>query len=198
MNCIKDYNRIVASRDYETGTLKIRIDYMADKDALSFYIDGDKTFTISKKILHKSNHGTTYTIVVENEGTSHIDTPIMLYSDNDGVFTTQKIFQRNIVGREVNITSMKPGQKTRFMFLIRKISDREEALRLIKELTEDTIYGKKILSIFERFDEELRDDKELFMEGLQHNPHVMNYASEELHKDLDLQKLYTSKVTGIE
>lgn len=194
MNYIKDYSRLVASRDHAEGTLRVRVDYMANGDTLTFYIDGDKSFVVSKKILHRTNNGITYTIVVENVGMTLIETPIVLYSENNGVFTMQKIFKREIVGQEAVVQTLKVGQQTRLMFLVRQIEKKEEAFDLIKDLTDNTVYGRKILSIFERLSEELKNDKELFLEGLQHNPYVMNYASDELKRDIELVTIQTDKI----
>lgn len=198
MNYIKDYSRLVASRDHAEGTLRVRVDYMANGDTLTFYIDGDKSFVVSKKILHRTNSGITYTIVVENVGMTLIETPIVLYSENNGVFTMQKIFKREIVGQEAVVQTLKVGQQTRLMFLVRQIEKKEEAFDLIKDLTDNTVYGRKILSIFERLNEELKNDKELFLEGLQHNPYVMNYASDELKRDIELVTIQTDKIIQFE
>ena len=198
MNYIKDHSRLVASRDHAEGTLRVRVDYMANGDTLTFYIDGDKSFIVSKKILHRTNSGITYTIVVENVGMTLIETPIVLYSENNGVFTMQKIFKREIVGQEAVVQTLKVGQQTRLMFLVRQIEKKEEAFDLIKDLTDNTVYGRKILSIFERLSEELKNDKELFLEGLQHNPYVMNYASDELKRDIELVTIQTDKIIQFE
>lgn len=198
MNYIKDHSRLVASRDHAEGTLRVRVDYMANGDTLTFYIDGDKSFVVSKKILHRTNSGITYTIVVENVGMTLIETPIVLYSENNGVFTMQKIFKREIVGQEAVVQTLKVGQQTRLMFLVRQIEKKEEAFDLIKDLTDNTVYGRKILSIFERLSEELKNDKELFLEGLQHNPYVMNYASDELKRDIELVTIQTDKIIQFE
>ena len=198
MNYLEDHNRLVAYRDHKDGHFRVRVDYMANGDSVTFYIDGDKTFIVSKKILHKTANGITYTIVVKNIGDSAITDPICLYSDNNGVFTINRVFQRDVVGKQVFIKTLRPNQQVRFMFLIKQITKSEEAYNLIQELTDNTVYGRKILSIFERLDAKLTGDKNLFLEGIKHNPYVMNYASDELRKDTDLATIYTEMIIEME
>ena len=196
MDHIENHNKIVASRD-KNGVFRIRVDYLANKDVLNFYVEGDKLFTVSKQILHESINGITYVITMENKGNEAIDLPIVLYSGNGGVFTIHRMFKREIVGEQLKMKSLRARQKFRTIFLTKKISKKEDALRMIDELTTDTIYGKKILSVFERFNDELRNDKELFVEGVKHNPHVLNFASEALQQDAELLDLSASKINII-
>ena len=196
MNYIENYNRLVASRDNE-GTIRIRADYLANKDILRFYSSEEMNFTVSKKIVYKTSNVIVYTMVVSNIGESDITTPIILYSDNDGIFTVQKIFDREVIGTKLVINGLKKNQQYRSMFMVRQLENREEVLRLIKELTDDTIYGKKVLSIFERLKDKLKDDKELFLEGIMHNPHVINYASESLRKEIELVAMLTDKMMDV-
>lgn len=198
MNYVKDYDRLIASRDHEKGIFRVRVDYMANGDETKFYTGGDKAFSVSKKILHRTKSGITYTIVVENIGENPIIGDIVLYSDNNGVFTNQKIFKRNVVGKDVPIKGMRVGQKSRVMFLVKQIDSKEEAMELIKDLTGHTLYGRKVLSIFERLSENLRDDRELFIEGLKHNPMVLSFASDKLRKDPELLEMQIDKLVDME
>ena len=182
MTHIENHNRLIAS--HKDGIFHVRVDYMADCDAVQFHVNGTDGFIVRKRLVSKGRDSLIYDISIENIGEHDILTPIELYSSHDGVFTEHQIFEKNIVGTSWRVKSLKIGKKRSTMFLVRLIEDREEALFLIRDLTEQTIYGRKVLSIFERFDEDLRGDVELFLEGMKHSPHVWHYASEELKSEL--------------
>lgn len=182
MNYIENYNRLVASRNYDEGIFRVRMDYMADGDKTRFYIEGSKSFSVTKKLLFKKNEAVVYSIIIENIGTTTISEPIELYSNHNGAFLKQCMLKRKQVGNSIIVQKLKPYQKEKFLFMVKKISEEREAMELIRDLTDDTVYGPKILSIFERFDEDLKNNRKLFEEGVKHCQLVVNYASKEIQQ----------------
>lgn len=176
---IEDYNKIVANRD-DAGRFRIRVDYMSNGDKTDFFIDGNKEFVVSKKLLHRGNKHLMYVITVENTGIDIIDNTMSLYSGSKGLFPRYSILQKHNVGNEAALKSIKPGEKVNMVFFTWQITEREEAIRLINEIPNNYIYGNKVLSVFERLHSDLRDDYELFQKGLRYSPHVVNYASPKL------------------
>lgn len=176
---IEKHNKIVASRD-ENGIFHIRVDYMADGDKVKFLIDGDKEFNVSKKLLYRHNGKILYVVSVENMGCIDINKGIKLYSDNQGLFPRYNIFSKDTHGSYVVLPQIKPDKKAKLLFMTWEITDREEVLRLIKDIPNNAIYGHKVLSVFERLHPSLTRDKELFIEGLQYSEHVIKYADKSM------------------
>ena len=185
MNHIENYNRLIANRDAE-GTFFVRVDYMTSGNKTNFYVNENYSFTVEKVILYRMEKGIVYTIVVENVGYKTIKGPILLYSGNSGVFMKQQPIKLNITGCAAEVKTLKPTQRQEFYFLVKDITEEKEAQTLIKDLTDGTVYGYKLSSVFERFGKELIDNKDLFLEGMKHNPAVIDFASEELQLDPEL------------
>lgn len=184
-----NYNKIVAAKDVEKGTLHVRVDYLAHGDAVRFLIDGEKEFTVSKKLLHRDSKNIMYAITVKNVGHCSIDNMITLYSEDSGVFPRHSLFRRQAIGKEAPIAKLKPGKKVKLLFFTWQIESKEEALRLIRDVPNDAIYEHKVLSVFERLHDSLKDDYGLFSEGLQYSKYVINYASISLKGRLAKQEV---------